>query len=888
MPENNLLAKSVLLSQHYACCMTYNTKTYKRTDFQIAKHKNAKFVKIDGLLHLHICNICPIMVGSKLDILFSNNENAIIDRQVLDSIDNSYIANICEERDFVRVSESFPIEVFGSELKNKLLGHFFISGEIVVIPFIMENNRENLHFFKDGKTKLNYWRFFLYNTNNNGFKFEYCVNTDKFSFRNKRGEIKSEGQDISKDVDFKKEFMVDDKHIIMNTVWIKDVIKTLMNNGFNIDDMENKWLLSTVNILFRLFIKAQKNPKEAAAILANGDFSRLVSSNVQYMGKDDKNSSTQLKATTTSNQYRRPLSMQVMNADLISQATKLTQEQIKLKKRMPDNLVGFICPYDFNTNIKNFAKNYNVVHDVEFIAYTDLNVLNTVLETLLIEGFIGRAFDENSLPQSDKMQCLIKLLPTPYAPIAKFKSIFYRVKAINSGVEIKLKRKYIIFDISLGTPLKRYKNIRLTPYELTHYFKRLTKSPDFEITSLSGLKFKANHHYESKERSISSTSYAKSKISTENEQMAFFFSNEVYCSFLGDGNKFKKEDEKRLNLTEDGHFSMDVLFAGIPEINEDTYVVDSAVDFNICICKKYNYEFDVKSDVQITPTNLKTASRFITNAYGEIEEWQIKLFTIYSETNLASLYYGKILCLPRGNNVYDFYKTLNDSSLLKVPLDQIKTSIDIRHNVTKGVDKLEILIYLTYHTPFIDGLKMANYCGEKGLVWRKDLSDFKTADGKSPQVIMSLYSYLSRFPLPQLIEMAKNGFETVYFDGKPIGKMGKCKFFVLKNSASEIKMNGLMKIDILTTNAFNMNNLNGSLYCKIQNCLHSDEKFCFFPRANQSLLSLYSLQKTKINILNYQEPVYKNNLKELISICQEFEMKKAKKRKRGKGISESE
>lgn len=108
-------------------------------------------------------------------------------------------------------------EVFDRPIRSKIGGCFIMNGDIVIIPYLMDNNRENIHLYKD-RLNHEFWRFFLYSKTNRGYKFNYDVLQKKFIARDCHGIDYVETLPV---VDLKSEFDISPKHILWTSDWMK-------------------------------------------------------------------------------------------------------------------------------------------------------------------------------------------------------------------------------------------------------------------------------------------------------------------------------------------------------------------------------------------------------------------------------------------------------------------------------------------------------------------------------------------------------------------------------------------------------------------------------------------------------------------------------------------
>lgn len=863
--DNILLFTAISTSRIFSCCITFIDVLCTKESYNTLKNsRTALLLKDDGFLHLHVCNICPIMIGSLLDTIFSKNIDAQPTNVDLEQ-KNGFLCNwkltsrlpVFTNFDIKRENhlETLFCSLFRGNVKNKLIGYFVVNGEIVSIPYILENNRESLHKYADKETKKKSLRFFLYNNNFRGYKFNLDCTDNSFHCKDKNGRIHNEFDcNSSKDIiDFRNEFNFSETHILFDANCIKKTLLSLSAFCSQIDDMNNKIILPPCVTIYKLLDHAEKNPQSAFNILTSGNFSKMISQKLSYdtsMLPQKLNSST-IKPVAISNLFRRPLANQVGECDVIFNITRLAQDKLKKSTIPPSNMRGFICFYDIHPNIKNYAKTLNLVYDIQFAPCCSLLDFDRIFSLLLDANVIehnGSA--EKYTAEVHKMQILLRLLPTPYVLCVPFDIFFEKLKTINPFVEIRKHCNFVSLNIVLGMPLKPYKNFLLTSFEINTYFPKAYDSPGFVDTSITGLQFLKYQKYESHERSIISAGYLKSRVTSVENLPLFFLTNEVCSIFIdkiscGD----KTCSKKKFVLNDDNTLTLNTMIAATPEVNEDAFVLDKNIDVNAIIVKKYNHICEIEPGTVIHQIDNSTCANFILNSYGEREYVLVKLFTMYTKTNIQMPAFGKITCTKLSDCVFEFTKCLTDNSLLSVEsISDIKINTTLSTNVCSGSVKLEIFLHVAHKCSFFSGLKLANLVGSKGLVFLKDLSTLKTINGQTPDLIASAFGVVGRSVLSQPIEMGENGFEDVFINGKKVGVMAKCKFFIIKNCSSELKINGKIKIDNLTSNAMINNALPVSLFTLLQDSLGRDEKFLLLPRSNRNLLELYKVQKLSVLI----------------------------------------
>lgn len=848
----------------YRCCVNFKNLRVISTEVEKFKRKSSKFINYvfcneTNTYTLHICHAFPIMIGSEFDLQCCG-----ITRNELDLMsppDNSM--------------ENF-FNSFMTPLQKILRGYFINNGDICLIPFLVDNNREEFHYYDDKNNNETFFRFFLYNNKNRGFLFSHMQKKNAFCFIDKSGQS-SINQDIKENqLSFKKEFHINDVYMLRNYQWIHHILKEYNNLKIKIDDLTNKVILHPCDLIYKLMLRIQKNPQQGLALLNSGQFNKLISITTQYKVSDIKTNLNTVRPVDNSNLYRYLTVNQKTNPEHFYTAIKMTQDQIRVQKKILDNFYGFVCSYDFTTNIKSFGKSFNLIPDLKFTSIEAIFNFSNIFNELLDENLI-KVIDDVTKVTSIKHHLLIRYLPTQFQlrENVSFLEFFHRVKKFSNFIEVRKYKNFINLSCTLGTCFKPFphKNFALSPYEYQHY-KHILLDDSEMIRSSMGIVaqiLKSNQNYESIERSIISAGYFKSKLMATNKSALFTLSNEVSASMLFDDAtkplpffECNKININPIKLLDNYHFKLRVCFLGNPTINEDTIVLDKRLNFNIQQAKRYNYELEIGMDCEIIFPDKDKSLLCVYNNYNRLEEIIFIIATIYSKHNIANLNYGKVSCKKIDKNVYLLYKSVQDSDILRIDPKTIEYEFDVIHFKKKINFFLEIILTLRYRVPYYDGLKLANLSGQKGLTVFKDLSCYKSADGqRHPDVMMSIYSVLSREPLPQLQEMFRDSeTEPIFLNGKQIGYMGYSDFFILRNNANDFSISGLIKIDNLLSNCLVMNNLNSCLYTKIQDNLHPIERYKAFPKASLELLNLYEVTKHKINIdeLNDNDEGFLKNL----------------------------
>lgn len=766
--------------------------------------------------------------------------------------------------------ENVFTSVFDYAIRPKFAGYFFINGDIVAIPYLMDNNRENIHLYRD-RLYREYWRFFLYTKTNRGYRFYYDLTNDKFVSRDCYGVDFVES--LPK-INFKDEFDISPRHVLWSIDWLKWFLKSFQMYSFEIDTLYNKLILSPINILMRAIILMRKRPNEALGIIKAGNFARLLSTTTRFNVKTEKPFANYIRTTNNSNFLRHPNSNQIEDWQLLTQIVKPCQEQIKLSKKIPDCFDGFICPYDLNANIKNFAKFFNIVYDVQCFQPTKDHVVDDLIDGLLNSGYLKASYTPDMNPSDIpllpaesinpfKPVLINGTLPTPYTIPTDIQTFYKAVKSRNPHIEVRILNGYVSLNCFAGMPMKPYKDYFISPYELNTFEQEYFKSGHMPQISLIGKLFIKSRKLALHDRSVGAASYFKSSLTSDQSLFTSIFSNEVLSTFISTDTRklphFRRDFDERgvaikhtkpIRLVNGNFIPLQVAFSANLNTNEDAYVINEKLNFNIVITKKMNYDFTPSKDLQFVLADPKNCAQYIVNpSTGRREELLIKIATVYTTEDVEPAHYTKITCLKRDENIYDFYKTLDSRDILELPSEKdITFNIEVRYNNGRA----QILLEMIYRVPYYDGLKLCNLSAQKGLGFFHNLSQYRTADGQEPDIIMSLFGIIGRCPFPQLQEMADSTkAKPIYFYDQEkkvsaVGFAGTADFYICKNNASIISMSGGMKIDHLTNNCFNMNNLGVTLFAKSQDRFEAKDRYKLFPSEHINTLELYHLQKTSV------------------------------------------
>lgn len=738
----------------------------------------------------HECYYFPIMVGSELEErLFPEKHNA-------------------ENR---RVS--YNVEKF-------LRGYFIITGQIVNIPYLFTNNRERVHIQK--KNNNSSYVIFIYNHRERGCVFKKWMQKSNLVFRNENA-VEYIGKQIMAGFDPKETLGVDRCHVFVQTQWLE--FNLLSADVPSIDEFDNKIILSPYILLKSLINRGKQTIQKLAKlrkVFEDGSFTFFLSQVAQYQAKAPKRSSQMLVAFNGNNLYRRPDYNQIgISIDTFLQIVRPTRKYVKLNKEFPDNAKGFICHYDINCSIDNFAKTVGMVPDVEIMASHPMT-LHRAMEFLSTYPDIVRIVLPKSPCAVPGHILLLEIIPTVYKinSFDTFKAFFFALKRhLNSQLEIRQDSKgRIIISSITGTPIKRVGDIMATRWELAHYFPKFYASPALLKTSFLVTRLNKFQAYEEMSKGISAATQLRSAVCSDvNEHLFKYATNCIHGIYVKSDGMLPQYIRGSLSRSpsdiaakydpETNEFALKTFICAHPSLNEDAYIINERLNFNILIKKKYDFliGYDELKDIRVIPfNNTNQPQAFVEyNSNNRPENICLFVATIVTKSPLKLQWSSKIMLNQVEKDVYNLYKRTHDASMLEIDLKDISLELDYYYN-KKG---LYFLIIISYRVPKYDGMKFTNICGQKGLAVFANLSRF-AENGVEPDILVSAFSIISRKPLGQLKERAINMNTPNY--------IGTTNFILLRNQSSEFKTQCHMKMDRYTLVVMMLNELDMTLYSKAQ------------------------------------------------------------------------
>lgn len=855
----------------------------------------------------HACNLIPVMLGTPTEERLTQQVHHNF-RELLLRADGAF-----EEQ-----HEPLP-EYLSPTLYHDLRGYCVDDGHLGVLPSLIMNNREKLHRYVD-RNQQNCRVIYMYNFMDRGSVLKLW-DGKRMLFRDQNGKDHVGAEEINKYFSSKTVIGVDRSHTFDSHDWLLLNIQTRQIHP--IDSFHNKIVLTPAVIMYRVLMRCRtaKNVTICRSRIASGQFHFFLSQTTTFQMSHTHHGANMLESFTDSNLIRRPLAHQLgATYDSFFQITRVSKPHLKLDQPYPYNSYGFLCPYYFSSNISNFSKTLSLVEDV-VINFKTINVLNDILAYLsksidfpvennkfTITPITRVASDAEVAPRIIPGHIIVQeCIATRYCVEGDLKHFLIHLKqrfdsAFELTVESHTKRVYI--NAIAGTVMKLTPSeiwagapggemLKFTSLELEHFFNDYYTSTSFPIHSVPVKALMPYTAYEEPTKSITTASQLRNRLLTDQYAHLFNFSNEITGTYLGldvgeGGTLPQFRDSKvkcdiRVPVQANCTFKLKTLICSDLHLNEDAYVLNERLNFNILIKRKYNinlpfsmeqgdrlilernplthapepkviYKYDPVTGKPILITFI-IGTLYTRRIFNRIMIYKINLlkidenvYLLYRQCDQSDLmqqnclrvssaaYHSQNTMPPSSNfwvNNKDDYHQEDDAPLIVPPsksekLKKYKPDSDITNKPggSSCESTLFIYLYLEYRLPYYSGLKLCNFSGQKGLTCTfKNLSAYRVNDVE-PDVLVSAISIASRKPLPQLKEMAH--YPVAQDPYNPNRLIAETTYFALKNRAMDMAISCNIKIDNLTAIVMSMNNLNYCLYHKSQDA---------YPPVNYSPIS---------------------------------------------------
>lgn len=479
----------------------------------------------------HLCNFFPVFVGSKLD----------------KDIYKLLYPNVFDENNLVF---------------NDLFGMIYVDASLCHFSNLLTNRKELIHRVKRGQ---GVYCLYIYDSKDRGHKLS-IDDSNQITYRNHKGEERRLIQGDEK-FDMDADFSVDSKHF--NLINMKHSFSCLSKQQIDIDSIENKNILSPINILYRALVFAMRDPKSALAFLTRGEIEKFASLNISYIEKGVSNGKFSMRGKNFFSGAKHASSFNYK---------KLQPNQILLSKNtwdrsivrpipknvsvssIPKKTQYFLCLAEKSISIDSPNRWLTLLPEIIIsnnVHMKKYRLLNYIIEKLIENKFFMHINENNTLNE----QCVVLVsggLITRYCvnnSIIKNTSQHLKmllfIKNINPYVEIYSREKFMMLNLNPGIPFRQVClhgiNVPLSPLEIwTSFLPYLTNV--FDTFSLFGPNcsetIKSMAQYITINKLMAAVNYSKNKYSCSRAQTYFELTNENICVYFDDITYNKKLKRK--------------------------------------------------------------------------------------------------------------------------------------------------------------------------------------------------------------------------------------------------------------------------------------------------------------------------------------------------------
>lgn len=816
------------------------------------RKSGAKYVACVEYNNQHICQVVPIIIGSKLDI----------------QIQRKLCKNITDYETYLNLKRNF---------EGTLLNFGFFS----YFPKYLMNNNKQVHLFKSYNSSTT-TRLFLYNEKNYGHML-YLQN-DKLIIRMPSKEEFEIHPEFMQHKNFLKrqdnsifykllELAVGGPLINFNLDSFIELFK-LSNEFLDIDDINNKSVYNAPilleQLILTLFETDGSRAKSIKQAITSGHlfFIQCKKENNNNTNKEKKDIARHVSKTGSHSIYNE----KEMYCNVDECTIERSLNQIKrcnsinskfISYNMPSNSTGIISLF-YCANMNKVNKNLVLTHhtNITFIDHSQKYFIYKYLMVKACNEDCTDAFYEiffNSIPCGAKVckKHIVLFFLT-------FKILLPDLNMIlrNKFILVQYQSGYLKYPIQIApsseTKICQCRNLILEHnsiyifkqlYELSLIIKKqLNEEFNFKSTwcgnhifinneELKFLEIQLDETYEFKYFQIMCHDTLKiaryvnlmplSKMITAVKNARGSYSTDIFL---------ETNKELTRGYAKNAFIELFTLFYDFQGLNvEDGYLLDKNVNLDIQLFVKNSVIFSFKTKNHYF---IEKILEIIAGNYNEIH-----ICKVYSETPLTFKFKRMKVHLISEVGVYIY--------LIILPLiSNIISIIDPNSlNLTFQQIKKNITISLLYNTkPDCKyNIKLSNSFGQKGMVTIADLSSLTTKSGQKVEITANPLAILKRSSFGQIKDM--HGSEKVYHNGQYVGVGAFCKYFVVNTFPHENIHGGVlgspMKLDKLTYNAAIGNN---NPLVALQN----ETQYSLWPNQNlERVFSLFKLFGKEVVVKDY-------------------------------------
>lgn len=770
--------------------------------------------KSESVARKHVCGTFPVMIGSELDRVLCINRF------------NDY------------------------KIDEKLIKLFIIDGALTVIPFLMTNRKEMGHVPKN--TENDVFVLFVYDKDGRGNKITMGAD-HAVTFRDKKG-------DDTFGVFNQNNLAVASKHLNLEN--ISAAFLRLHNLKITIDSLENKLILSPIDIFKMLIQLAMRYPDKATEYITKGYIEKFASSTIAFReGKKPKFNGD----SSGSFNFRKLQPNQV---------TREGSERIIIRP-IPQNVTRsiitetafFTCLVEKNVSIDSFNRTMVQLNNVELC---DNFCLDQVIEQLLDKNYIRPSIDV----YDDKEIILLVNggLLTKYSVIVDFDTMFFGVKKICQFVEVMYFDNICMLNQTAGLPFIKIpcNDTFVSPFELNRYFKNDKSLEQLELFGPNCTpEMVEMAQYANYTKLMTGVNFHRSRYGGTKGMPLFDYTSENRCVYIHDGERFDTENET---------VKMDTIFSSHPQITADSYIQSTESTFDSTVLHRSRFEMDIPPNLTMEFYNVKSSDCMID--YDKLGNPIRKYLCVAKFKKLGDDLSLRIFPQTKffvskiqysAGYIYYLFKLFDERMALE-------GEFDIKILAIKNLEKKRKRLYYDFtiscKQDFIDGTKLSDLSSQKGLATLQTTERFDDIIGSRPHVVGSLFSILGRTPYMQLKMINR---KRKFSKQLPQVLYGTYGFDVLKNQSGAMKSFAPLKIDQYSSKVLISNNLYLTTFGMYQRTYKAAERNTFLPKDRKNTISVVNALKFGICF----KDEYDNSITE-------FNVNQFKNKEREGGCGESE
>lgn len=433
---------------------------------------------------------------------------------------------------------------------NDLYGMIYVDASLCHFSNLLTNRKELIHRVKRGP---GLYCLYIYDSKDRGHKLS-IDDTNQIIYRNHKGEERFVGGgDFQMDADFS----VMSRHF--NLINMKHSFARLSKQHIDIDSIENKNILSPINILYRALVFAVRDPKSATTFLTKGEIEKFASLNISYIEKGMSNGKFTMRGkhflsgsnNTSSFNYKKLQPNQI----LLSKSTWDRSIVRPIPKNVsvssiPKKTQYFLCLAEKSISIDSPNRWLTLLPEIIIsnnVHMKKYKLLDHILDVMVKMKFFKRNDSDNEM--YDKCMVLVSGgLSTCYY-IRKsimndsklYLCMLKFIKRINPFVELYAGKNFLMLNLNQGIPFRLIVmedcTIPISPLEMWSAFMPYLNNivDDFSLFGPNCTDtIKSMAQYITINKLMAAVNYSKNKYSCARGQKYFELTNENICVYFKD------------------------------------------------------------------------------------------------------------------------------------------------------------------------------------------------------------------------------------------------------------------------------------------------------------------------------------------------------------------